>query len=113
MIEKTARLRVKCGDGIHIPGAEFKIEDIEIFGNPFLLHRFGDGNDTPLGQPAQNDLGYGPAALCCDGKQQFIFKNVIFTLRKRSPGFNLDIVLLQELLGFDLLAERMGFNLID
>jgi len=31
---------------------------------------------------------------------------------KRSPGFNLNVVFPVELLGLDLLAERVGFDLV-
>ena len=44
--------------------------------------------------------------------QQLVLENVVFAFGKRPPGFDLHPVLLQELLGFDLLVERMGFDLV-
>ena len=68
---------------------------------------------TPrLGQPTQNDLRHGFVMFVRNGTQQRIFEDVVSAFGKRSPGFNLDVVFLQEFLGFDLLAERMRLDLV-
>ena len=44
--------------------------------------------------------------------QQLVLENVVLAFGKRPPGFNLHPVLQQKLLGFNLLVERMGFDLV-
>ena len=47
-----------------------------------------------------------------EGQQHFVLEDVVFAFREWPPGFMLNPVVLQELLGFDLLMERMGFDLV-
>ena len=88
------------------------IENIEVLLNSFLANGLGNRDDTTLGQPAQDDLRHRLFVLRRERYEQRVLENVVLAFRKRSPGFNLHPVLLQELVGFNLLVERMGFDLV-
>ncbi len=48
-----------------------------------------------------------------DRDEHLVLEEVVLAFRERPPGFDLHAVLLQELLGLDLLVERVGFDLVD
>src|SRR5687768_14424010 len=48
-----------------------------------------------------------------EGQQDFVLEDVVLAFREWRPGFMLYPVGPQEFVGFDLLIERMGFDLIN
>ena len=112
MIEEAARFCVQRCNRSHVFRAEFKIEHVEILHNALFADGLGNGHHAALGQPAQDDLRHGFLVFSGKRNQQLVLENVVFAFGKRPPGFNLHPVLLQELLGFDLLVEWMGFDLV-
>ena len=94
MVEEAAYLRIQRFYGIHIFSAQFKVEDVEILNNTLLADRLWDHHHSSVRQPAQDHLCDRFSVFSGNGKQQFILKDIVFTLRKRSPRFDLNIVFL-------------------
>lgn len=55
-IWSTAHTRIQRVDLRHLRLAQREVENVDVFGDPCRLNRLGDGNDTILELPAQNDL---------------------------------------------------------
>lgn len=94
MVEETTHPRIQRKDGIHIFGAELKIEDVKVFNHSFLANRLWDHHYASLRQPAQDHLSNTFLVFPGDGEQQFILEDVVLPFCERSPGFNLNIVFL-------------------
>lgn len=72
-------------DGSHIFFTKLKIPYIIVFYNSFLVNRFWDCHNPPLNVPAQDYLCYRFVVLVTNGREDFIFENVIFPLNPVDP----------------------------
>ena len=113
MVKETAGLGVQGCNRRHIFRAQFKIKHADIFQHSFFAGRLGQGDNTPLDNPAENDLSHAFVVFRGDEKQGFILEYIVLSLCKRRPGFNHHAVFLQEFLRINLLLERVDFDLID
>jgi hypothetical protein len=112
VVEETALSHVEACDHFHIFRAEVYVEDVEVLFNALLAHGLRDGYDTALGQPSEDDLRNALVVLLSDRDEGFVLEDVVLALSERCPALVLDAVLLEEPLGFDLLVERVGLDLI-
>jgi len=97
-------------DGRHVVGAEFDIEHVTVLRDAFLANRLRNDDHSALGEPAQIILRHGLLIFRRERKQHLVLEDVVPAFGKLCPGFYLNPVRLQEVLGLDLLVERIGFE---
>ena len=112
MIEEQALACLQSTYRIHIGSVEIKIKYIEVLRHSFLSNGLGNDDDVSLRQPTQYHLSDRLAVLLGNRCEHFVLEDVVLSLGKRAPRFDLDIVLSQELLCCDLLVEWMRLNLV-
>ena len=61
MVEEQRGAGVEGGDPGHLIGGELEVEDIDVLAHPLGADGLGDDHDVALDEPAQDDLGDGPA----------------------------------------------------
>ena len=88
MVEEDASLRVQRDDRLHVFGAKFKTEDVEVLDHSLFPHGFWDNNDPSLCQPAQYYLRHGFLVFPGDRKQQLVLEDVVymFSVQDRVAG---------------------------
>ena len=110
MIEEEARRRIEGAHRFHVLVPKFEIKNVEVLGHPLPTHGFRDDDNPSLYQPTQYYLRNRFAVLFGNRKQRLVMKDIVFSLGERTPGFDLDMVLLQKLLRFHLLVKWGGFR---
>ena len=68
---------------------------------------------SSLCQPPENDLSDRLAVLFCNRYKDFVMEDIVLSLGERTPRFDLDVVFFEKLLCFNLLMERVRFDLVD
>ncbi len=69
VVESDAGAGVEGGDAGHLLVGQGEVEDVEVLRHPLGTHGLGDDDDAALQQPAQGDLGDGPAVSIADADQ--------------------------------------------
>lgn len=107
-LSPVSRLRIAS-----ISFFQFKIKYIQVLCHSFLMGRFWNNYHIALNQEAQCYLCQTFSIFFSDLSQYRIRKEVIFPLRKGSPGLMLYTVFFHICMGLFLLLKYMGFYLID
>jgi hypothetical protein len=75
MVEEAASLRVQSSNGIRVFRTEFKIENVKILDDSFLVNGFRNYNHSTLDKPAQNDLGNGLVLFASKRNEEFVLES--------------------------------------
>ena len=67
MGEEGTLLLVERRDGRHIRLIQHKIKHLKVFFHAFDVRGLGNGDDSPLQMPAENDLGHRLSMFFADG----------------------------------------------
>lgn len=92
MIEEAAGFGIQWNNGGHILRIERKINAAEILLHALLANCLGNNNDASLCQPTQDDLANARLMLFGQRQQDFVLEDVVFSLGKRSPSFDLNVI---------------------
>lgn len=113
VVEEKARVRVESGDFLHIIGREVEIEDVEVLLHSFHMRGLRDYYDSTLDEPAERHLGDAFAVLPSNLRKNFVSKEIVASLGKRSPCHHARTELFHNLLSLNLLVEHMRLHLVD
>lgn len=111
VVEEQGAAGVEGGDPGHLLVGELEVEDADVLGHALGPHGLGDGDDTALGQPAQYDLGDGPAVFLADLGEERVGEQVVLAFGEAAPGLDLHPVLTREVLIVGALEERVRLDL--
>ena len=113
VVDDLAVPDIHRGNRFHLFFGEGKVEDVQVFTHPLRMHRFGDGGNSPLVVPPQDDLRGALSLFLRDAHQGPVLEDVLLGLRKRPPGLRHHPIRLHHLQRFRLLIERVQLNLVD
>lgn len=113
MIKEERLAAIHLADAGHVDIGELKIEDVQVLAHPFRANGLLDDHHAALDQPAQNDLGDGPAVSRPDLRQRGIGEEVVSSLGKRPPRLDLHAAVAHQLLLSGALKEGVALDLIN